>query len=675
MKLLELKMNNFRQYIGQQKIEFAKDENNITIIFGENGKGKTGIYRALMFCLYGSTHIQQDNPKEPIHLVNMKLLEQSSRAVDASVEIMFEHNGEKYTMFRSIKGIKRGNRIEERFDRVKLSKIDSNGNFGMGLLDQEIPVKQKMNEILDEDIKDFFLFDAEKIDTLAKTDSTVKREVKKAIFKLLQIESVDEAKIILDTLYTSEKKSIISNSNNINITKKEEEIDEAKAKLTSIKIHLEKLIEERGNNNKLIQGYELQLQQNEDIRIIQEQILALKNNLSSKVSHFEDLKQQVVEILKNDAAYLMFNSSFSNVKNYLNSLRHDEKNIVPADVLENSINNKVCLCCNNDLNKHIENLEYVIALKENYKRSELSYLASSITNMIIDKENQYSMKENQILSMLIKLNELIRERKQIQSDINSFNKEIGSKAGTELNLEKIARALKDEKERLIKTQSEIVSKENEKNEVEKAIDKLESELQNMIKESKTLEFDSKVLARIDSLRNDIKEISEEYSTSMRKKLTDFTTSIFKKLIDKKDVDLISKIDINEKFELVIIGGEGFEITQDISQGQRQIVALSFITALAQVAAGDSKTINFPLFMDSPFNRISGVNRDQLITNIPLLTSQWILLLTDTELTVNEEKIFKETKKLGKFYRIDQIEPMNAQLCELNINEILTTRGI
>ena len=35
-----------------------------------------------------------------------------------------------------------------------------------------------MNDILHESIKDFFLFDAEKIETLTKTDAKVKEEVK-----------------------------------------------------------------------------------------------------------------------------------------------------------------------------------------------------------------------------------------------------------------------------------------------------------------------------------------------------------------------------------------------------------------------------------------------------------------------------------------------------------------
>ena len=80
-------------------------------------------------------------------------------------------------------------------------------------------------------------------------------------------------------------------------------------------------------------------------------------------------------------------------------------------------------------------------------------------------------------------------------------------------------------------------------------------------------------------------------------------------------------------------------------------------------------------MDSPFNRLSGVNRDQLIVKIPDLTSQWILLLTDTELTASEEQVFRQGERLGKWYRINQIDTFHSEIEEVSITESLTTRGI
>ncbi|MGE6415996.1 AAA family ATPase [Planococcus kocurii] len=675
MRLLELEMENFRQYMGSQTIEFASAEKNITIVFGENGKGKTGIFRALMFCLYGSTHIQQDNRSEPIHLVSMKLLEDSARPVKATVRILFEHRGQRYEMTRSVRGVKRGLRIEERFDGVKLATFDNDGNYDPKVLDDEQRVKEKMNEILDEEIKDFFLFDAEKIDTLAKTDAQVKKEVKTAIFKLLQINNVEEAKNLLDNLFSSEKSSAIKNAGNINIEAKEREIDVEKEKIEKIEVIIEQLELEQQENSRLIDKYNLQLSQNEGIRIIQERLKLYQDKLTMKTSHLNDLKAQAGEIIKKDAAFLLFKNSFQNVTNYLDQIMSQQGNIVPVDVLEQSLNSNICACCNNDLSLHIENLDYVKALKENYKRSELTSMTSSIKNMIVDKENQYVENEQGIISLLRKMNEIEREKRDIAVDIEQTKKEIGTKAESELNLDKIKQALENETVNLTNTKVNIISQKENLVAAGKNLESLENEMQEMLRSNISLQFDSRVIEQIDELRKEIRVISSEFSTTMRHKLRDLTTDIFKKLIDRKDVNLISSININEKFELEIIGGDGVEITQDISQGQRQIVALSFITALAQVATGDNMTITFPLFMDSPFNRISGVNRDQLISNIPNLASQWILLLTDTELTTSEERVFKNEGRLGKFYRIIQIEPMNAQIEEVSLSQPLTTRGI
>lgn len=675
MRLLELEMENFRQYIGSQTIEFAATDKNITIVFGENGKGKTGIFRALMFCLYGSTHIQQDNQSEPIHLVSMKLLEESARPVKATVRILFENRGQRYEMTRSVRGIKRGSRIEERFDSVKLASFDADGNYNPKFLDDENQVRDKMNEILDVEIKDFFLFDAEKIDTLAKTDAQVKKEVKTAIFKLLQINNVEEAKILLDSLYTSEKNNAIKNAGNVNIEAKEREINAEKENIKRIQVLIEQLELEQQENSKLIDKYNLQLSQNEGIRIIQERLKLYQDKLTMNTSHLNDLKAQAGEIIKKDAAFLLFKNSFQNVANYLDQIMSQQGNIVPVDVLEQSLNNKVCACCNNDLSVHNENLDYVKALKENYKRSELTSMSSSIKNMIVDKENQYDENEQTILTLLRKMNEIEREKREIALDIERTKKEIGTKAEAELNLDQIKQSLESETVNLTNTKANIIRQKDNLTTAEKKLESLEKEMQEMLRNNVSMQFDAKVIERIDHLRQEIKVIANEFSTTMRHKLRDLTTDIFKKLIDRKDVNLISSININEKFELEIIGGDGVEITQDISQGQRQIVALSFITALAQVATGDNMTITFPLFMDSPFNRISGVNRDQLISNIPNLASQWILLLTDTELTTSEERVFKDEGRLGKFYRINQIEPMNAKIEEVSLSQPLTTRGI
>lgn len=175
------------------------------------------------------------------------------------------------------------------------------------------------------------------------------------------------------------------------------------------------------------------------------------------------------------------------------------------------------------------------------------------------------------------------------------------------------------------------------------------------------------------LRQGLEGIFDIYSTDMRNRLMKETTNIFRLLIDVKDKNLIESIKINEKYEIELYNWGGTKITQYLSQGQKQVMSLAFITALAKVAAGGDKNIDFPLVMDTPFGRISGNNRDNLIENILNLTSQWVLLLTDTEFSISEEIKIKSTNKLGKWYKLEQIKPGHTNIIELDLDEQMATR--
>lgn len=676
MKLLSMELENFRQYYGKQTINFASSDNNITIIFGENGKGKTGIFRALMFALYSATHIQQDNPNEKIHLVNLRLLEENlGRICKASVTVQFEHKGKKYEIARSIAGAKRNNIIQERDGDVKLYEIDEDGNYAPEAITDKLTVKNIMNQILDEDIKDFFLFDGEKIDTLAKTNAEVKKEVKTAIFKLLQIDNLEDAKRLLTNLKNSEQRNVVKQTTDVNIHRKQEEIDQTNEEIKQQEAILSELKNEALACEELIQKIELQLAQNKDIALIQERLKLQMENKTSKEEFLEKLKNDIVKDVFLTMPYLLLNDVFHNVSNYLEGTIADNDSNVPLEVIEESLSKGVCLCCNNDLTVHQENMEFLKLLKQNYKLSQSNELSKSILRMINKHQDAFADNKEDILVLLKEFDQKTRELRDIERQIDEINQEYGTKAKEQLNLDETSQSLEKQKQQLNNINQQIGKVQGRLDDLLKDKKKLQDDFDRIVRENRNNQFEQKVIDIIQSLLDDTTSIAKEFSSEMRLKLKETTTSIFKTLIDQKDVNLIKEININEKFELEIISFDDIEITQDISQGQRQIVALAFITALAQVAAGDNEKIAFPLFMDSPFNRLSGVNRDQLIVNIPNLTSQWILLLTDTELTSSEEQVFKQEQRLGKWYRINQVDTFHSEIEEVSIHDSLTTRGM
>ncbi|TLS36478.1 AAA family ATPase [Pseudalkalibacillus caeni] len=675
MKLLKISLKNFRQFYGNQTIEFSYDDKNITIIFGENGKGKTGIFRALMFGLYGSTHIQQDNPKERIHLVNFIALEENANMpVEARVKVEIEYFGKKYELNRAVMGLKTGESIEERIQEVSLNVTDESGNYSADGITDPAEVSRIMNGILDESIKDFFLFDAEKIETLAKSDAKVREEVKKGIVKLLQIDKLENAIGILKKLQNSEKRRVLDGSQSLDLNRKQNEIDDLKKDIENTE---EKITYKE--NNKVscaseIEDIESRLAENEDVRKIQEKHAAAVEKKNIQIRLAKSKKDEIKNALSANGFNILMKDNYPSVKTYLDQILVDQKDLIPIEVIEKSLRENKCACCNNDLGLHMENLQYVEQLKNNYKRSELTPLISLISSGIHDFTLEEEEVKNGMNQKLADFREIKEGIETINKQLQQYETEIADKAQEQENLKQLEATLKDKKTMLHQLGVEIESLKNQLSQKEKDLLAKEKEFSRLLRENESLRIDSKVLQYIEDLKDKFATVFNEYSDEMRTKLTKETTAIFKELIDRKDKELINRIDINDKYEIKVLGWDGVDITQDISQGQRQVVALSFITSLAKVAAGGSSDINFPLFMDTPFGRISGNNRDHLIDNIPGLTSQWILLLTDTELSKTEEMRFKATNKLGKWYKLDQISNGHSKIVPMNINEAMATRG-
>lgn len=674
MKLLSITLENFRQFYNKQKIKFSDGDRNVTVVFGENGKGKTGIFRALVFGLFGEVYLAQDNNKDKIHLVNLlKLDENEGMPVNATVKIEFEHKGEKYFIERIAQGYNMNNIIEERILSPKLYKVDSNGNFSANVIEDEEEIKIILNSIIDQKIKDFFLFDAEKIETLAKTDAKVKDEVKTVIVKLLQIDKLDKGISILKNLYNKENKNIIERSSNLDLKKKEKEIESKKLEINNLNEKIQ--LKENDYNYCIseIEKSELMLAENEGIRKLQNEMNIVRDKKDNKLQSLKYLKEALKNEHFNQGHMILMKDSYQATKSYLNQIVVEQQDLISIEVIEKSLSDMVCSCCKTDLNKFKEAYDNIIKMKENYKRSEITPLVTEINGTI----HEYFNNKDEILS---KIKNKLKEIRFVKDEIESLNKEIDKFkenikefSNSEVNLKEIENNLESKKETSEKLKVEIEKLKFEVELKDKELSKLERENSDLMEQDTALKYDHKRLDYILKLKNSFEEIFKEYSDDMREQLKKETSDIFRRLIDIKDKNLIESIKINEKYELELYNWNGIKITQDISQGQKQVMALSFITALAKVASGGEENVDFPLFMDTPFGRISGKNRDNLIENIPMLTSQWILLLTDTEFTVSEEMKIKSTKKLGRWYKLDQIKPGHTEIVEISLNDQIATR--
>ena len=198
MKFNKVTLTNFRQYIGQNSIEFCSGDKNVTLIFGENGYGKTGIFRAIMFALYGLRYLKQDNltkeeQREGLVLVNEKLLEDNPDTdIEASVILDFENKGKRYELTREISARKSGDRIFQEPKGVSLV-ITENYNT-LPPINDITEINDIISTIINEKIKDFFLFDGEQIEELTKYSKESKEEIRSGIRTLLNLDAIEIVK-------------------------------------------------------------------------------------------------------------------------------------------------------------------------------------------------------------------------------------------------------------------------------------------------------------------------------------------------------------------------------------------------------------------------------------------------------------------------------------------------
>lgn len=131
MILKKIKLENFRQFKDVQELSFEAELPHITIIYGENGRGKTGVFRALMFGLFDDRRLPQDEGIESkqINLVNKQTLaEHEGEEMIASVTVTLANNGVVYEVCRKMLGIMRNEQITEQPYGVSLSITDEHGN-------------------------------------------------------------------------------------------------------------------------------------------------------------------------------------------------------------------------------------------------------------------------------------------------------------------------------------------------------------------------------------------------------------------------------------------------------------------------------------------------------------------------------------------------------------------
>lgn len=170
MKLLSLRLENFRQFENQVVLEFAHGPGrNVTVIHGANGSGKTALLNAFTWVLYGQFTDALENPD---NLVNRRVLMRSPVGdfVNCAVELVFDHDETKYRLRRT-RTVKRTDvppyweLVGE--DEHVLQFAASGGKWETA---DQADISDILGRVIPEKLLFYFFFDGERIGQLQRPD-------------------------------------------------------------------------------------------------------------------------------------------------------------------------------------------------------------------------------------------------------------------------------------------------------------------------------------------------------------------------------------------------------------------------------------------------------------------------------------------------------------------------
>lgn len=633
MKLDRITLENFRQYYGSQSLVFSKDpRRNVTVIHGINGAGKSSLFLAINWCLYGSSDPNIGK------LVSKEALSQADigTPIRTSVVLAFDHSNERYVISRSITGEKQLdgtiNTINENEDSFTVMRTRHDG--------AAIPVNNPVgviNSILPSNASEYFLFDAEKIDNFARPEASDK--VRHAIYNVLKLEILTRSRKHLEEVATEYRRELrlVSKGELRDLVESEEKARSEREQLLLRKAEVESEIE---SARRKIAEVEQRLRDIQSVSSLQERRELIDHELKQRQNEWDVLIQQLKNLTT--GSFVVFAQPIA--ERTLTVIEEKRKRgEIPSNIRQQFVQ---------DL---LDQLQCICGRSVEYGSEEYQRLLNLMNNKISDAvENQVSetggyLRSSSEKAQSIKqsVNETMMRRRQLIDIIKAH----------EAELDDINRQLKDS------PQEEISSLENQRDkfradienslieqmEVTRKIETLNKQILDLevsIEKARKDETKEQLLTRKVHLAqrgaDAINEVYQSFADEMRMRIEEQTKEVFKQLV-WKDTHF-SNIMLGPDYNLEVIDRYNMRARPELSAGERQVLSLSFITAMSRVSEEEA-----PLVMDTPFGRLSSQHRNSITEQLPKLSHQLILFVTDEELRGQARKNLEEY--IGAEYRL------------------------
>ncbi|QSX01100.1 AAA family ATPase [Haloterrigena alkaliphila] len=617
MEITELTIENFRPYYGEVTIKPRTEADHpLILIRGKNDTGKTSLFTAIRFCLYGA-----ENRAEYTEHINRTAAEESGGTT--RVEMTFLHDDEVYTIERGINY----SQVDSADDRQAANWYREvrgpNGDIvEQGAKEQEY--RRFINRILPENVAPFFLFDAEELQRFEESHDETVRESIETVLGIQEIENAVDDLNDRKRNFDREYADFESTASEVEALREElrdvmDELDEIGDDTEGEIAEIQEKIETKKANRREVRQELDKIQDTEPLRQekqdLQEELHAAETDLQETIEQRDKLRRELGPIMAARGRQV-FRDNYD-----------IEGASGEAEVLHQIINDDdrdTCICGEPLTDeKHQQLSERYVKLHSPQRRrlTALMEICQNVDTVVSSELDRYQQYQATIRRLRQNIEDTQAEIEEIQSQIDEI--EQAAKAG----LKEKETQLNNEIQELEGT---LNKKRERKGELTSEKQRLETRIAGMEEADSEAERYRELSTLAERCEQAFEDIKEELVESRRKSVEDHATETFLKLTNRPDY--YQGIEITENYELQVKTPNATRSLeeQDPSAGQTQIIAYSFIAGLSKYT-----TRNAPVVIDTPIGRLDPEHKANLVDFYHEFSDQVIILYQPNELSTDD----------------------------------------
>lgn len=611
MKIRRVTVNNFRQFLGEQHIEFSCDpQKNVTLVHAENTYGKTTLLNSVYWALFEKTTAKFENSKD---IVSWPAVE--NNLFDASVSVEFSDKDNSFYASRSFNQSSKKSQLE-------VCKI-INGDYK--------PVRAPVdfiNSVIPKEMAKYFFFDGEAAEAFSS-----EKNYKAVAEAILSILGCSYAKVAISDLKAVDKDL----KREIGDSAADAIIEELREKIEAADDFVERkykeIDDEKANisaADRLLSNIIASLRDSKEVKKIQEERDRKQVQLERLENKIKLNNAKLISWLSKSGTPLLGRRLADQTKAFID--QEDVKTGIPSPYNEDLVNSLLkeneCIC-GRALNPGSKEWQTVAGL-----------LKDAATSDLVSKISRARSRINSIIEVsrdahddLIELQKEIAGLKQQHTFLEQDIKVLGSRIEN-CNFEEIEekeRARKDLASKIHRLTKTIGSYETEIGIAKNKKVGWEREFERLTRKNKLAQKLLKRRHLVVAAKESLDSLLKGYEKQARDTIEKEINEILEVVAHNHRV-----CRFNENFSIELTKFDGTPTAK--SSGESQLLSLVFMASLIKYASSRLEDDNLilkpgtvaPLVLDSPFGQLDELYQVEMANYLPKLAPQLVLFVSSTQ---------------------------------------------